>query len=551
MVFVSKTCAYRALSHQLHLLVWAFIGSPLAILQAQVAFETPLPIVLLETGGAPIPAEGKLSAWMKVIASDPGVLNRPTDAPNNYDGPIGIELRGSSSLDGSDKKPYAVETRDAMGQDSAVSLLGMPKESDWVFLAPFFDKTLIRDPLAYTLAARLMPWAPRTRFVEVLLNGRYQGVYIIVERIKRDKDRVNIERLEPTDIVGDAVTGGYIFKIDKTSGNQTESWGSHYPMGLGQGPHFYQFHHPKPSDLNAFQKAYLQNWTYRMEDALHGPRFADSLDGYPHYLDVASFIDYTVLNELGKNVDAYRLSTYFYKDRDSKDPRLHAGPIWDFNLAFANADYCDAQRIDDWALRIYGQCAGAPFFWARLWEDRAYRAKFRERWTQLRQGVLSDNNLVFLIDSLADVVRPAQARNFQRWDILGKYIWPNAFCCGTYDQHVDFMRRWVLARAHWIDGAMPSFYIGRYKRERYTTTLAFPNPCRERVVFRYYAPAGEPVHFRLFDLHGRAMGTLTDIPEFNDENREVTWEHGLNPGIYLYEVWFGDHKESEGKLVRI
>lgn len=519
-------------------------------LRAQVLLEaTPLPIVILDTKGKPIPKEGKMTAAMKIIHKGTGQLNRPGDPPNEYDGPIGIEWRGSSSLDLSDKKPYAVETRDAQGEDRPVPLLGMPKESDWVFIAPFSDKTLIRDPLAYELARRIMPWAPRTRFVEVLLNGDYQGVYILAERIKRDKNRVDIAKLTAQDTAGDALTGGYIFKLDKTSGTYTDGWFSKFRFSGNNGHPYYQYHYPKPDDLTLFQKIYLQNWVARFEDALYNIYFADTLRGYPQYIDVASFIDFSIVNELGKNVDGYKLSTFLHKNRDSEDPRLHAGPVWDFNLAFSNADYCSAAPYQGWNFRISSGCSVFAFWWPKLWEDRAYRRQFRDRWLALRAGVFSDDQLRHLVDSLVSEVQPAQARNFKRWDILQRYTWPNAFCCGPYEQHVRYLRDWLIARAHWMDEAMPEFYAGSYQSFRYFKTKISPNPSRDQLVFTYYARFGQSVTFRVFDMTGRYRHTLTDTPAFNDEPREKTWIHDLSPGVYFYEVWFGSEKESTGQFV--
>lgn len=526
-------------------------GMPLlARLQSQVVLTgTPLPLVLIDTKGASIPREGKMMAEMKVIYKGAGQMNHPDDPANEYDGFIGIELRGSSSLDLSDKKPYAVETREATGEDRPVALLGMPKESDWVFLAPWADKTFIRDPLAYELARRIMPWAPRTRFVEVLLNGQYQGVYIITERIKRDKNRVNIAKLGPEDNAGDALTGGYIFKLDKTSGTFSDGWSSQFQFVGRYGNPYYQYHYPEADDLSFVQKVYLQNWMARFEDALHNIYWADSLRGYPQYIDVTSFIDFTLINELGKNVDGYKLSTYLHKDRDSRDPRLHAGPVWDFNLAFGNADYCSAASYQEWNFRINSECSVFAFWWPKMWEDRAYRRQLRDRWQSLRAGPFSDAQLTQLVDSLAAVVAPAQARNYQQWDILKRYIWPEPFCCGTYEAHVRYLRDWLIARAHWMDQAMPFFYAGQYHAAQYDKTKIAPNPGRNALTFSYYAPYGQKVTFYIFDAAGRLRETLRDTPESNDEIKDKHWEHQLSPGVYFYEVWFGDQKESTGQFV--
>lgn len=169
-----------------------------------------LPIVIIDTYGQEIPDEPKILARMGIIDNGEGQRNHLHDPRNNYDGLIGIEVRGSTTR-WFPKKQYAVETRDHFGNDSTVSLLGFPPEEDWILYAPYSDKSLMRNVLAYKLSNDLGRYASRTRFCELVLNGSYEGVYVLMEKIKRDRNRVNISKLLPTDIAGDAVTGGYIW----------------------------------------------------------------------------------------------------------------------------------------------------------------------------------------------------------------------------------------------------------------------------------------------------------------------------------------------------
>ncbi|MEO0007124.1 MAG: hypothetical protein RJA20_1320, partial [Bacteroidota bacterium] len=255
---------------------------------AQVGFTSSnLPIVIINTNGQYIQDEPKITAQMQVIYNGPGVRNNLSDPPQHFNGLIGIEQRGSSSADLSDKKPYAVEIRDTEGNDMDFPLLGMPEESDWAFIAPYSDKTLLRDALIYELARRIMPWAPRTRFVELILNGKYEGVYTVTERIKRGNDRVDISKLEPEEISGNDLTGGYIVKIDKIEGTPSPNWVSPYPVAANAWQRtIWQLHYPNAEDAQPEQVNYIQSWITGFEAATFGPDFADPEKGFRKYVDV-------------------------------------------------------------------------------------------------------------------------------------------------------------------------------------------------------------------------------------------------------------------------
>jgi len=194
-----------------------------AKVESQVILDsTRLPLIIVETdGNRSIPDEPKIDASMRVIDNGSGNYNKPDDPANDYDGRIGIELRGSSSQFLFDKKNYGIETRTAANQDTSVSLLGLPVEEDWVFHGPFSDKTLMRNMLAFKLAESFDTYASKFKPFELILNGDYKGVYILMERVKRDNDRIDIARLEEDENSGDALTGGYIIKVDKFDGNNS------------------------------------------------------------------------------------------------------------------------------------------------------------------------------------------------------------------------------------------------------------------------------------------------------------------------------------------
>ena len=521
---------------------------------AQVNFSSSnLPIVLIGTNGQEIPEEPKITAQMQVLYNGPGIRNYLTDQPKDYNGLIGIERRGSTSDFFSDKKPYSIETRDTEGKDFDFPLLGMPAESDWALLAPYNDKSLVREALMYELAGKIMPWAPRMRFVELVLNGEYQGIYLAAEKIKRGKNRVDVRKLKSTDLAGDSLTGGYILKIDKTTGGGAANWVSLYPPFPGAWQNtLWQVHYPKLEDIKPAQWYYINNWIDSFEQVMYSNNFADTTFGYPKLIDVPSFVDFTLLNELAKNVDSYRLSTFFWKDRDDKDPRLHAGPIWDFNIALGNADYCDGQSTANWAIDFNNICGGDSwvnqFWWQKMWQDQQYRRQLKERWTELRVGTLSNTAVLHTLDSLTSMLQESQVRNFQRWPVLNTYLWPNPFCCGTYFEHTNYLRNWIQQRMTWIDNTAKTLYVGEYDDAKRFTTILSPNPSNGEVHFKMYLQHNNQVRIRIHNALGQYITYLDYDPELNGEN-EISWNNTLRPGFYFYAVWIDGRRESSGRFI--
>jgi len=289
-----------------------FLQSFIFTSSAQVNFTSSnLPIIIINTNGLTIPYDDpRIVVDMGVIYNEQGERNNISDPFNNYSGEISIEIRGASSS-GWSKKSYGIETQNDDGSNNNVSLLGMPEENDWILYASYYDRSFLRNVLTCKLANEMGWYASRTKYFEMVLNGEYHGVYILMEKIKRDKNRVDIGTLNPDEISGDDVTGGYIIKVDK------EGWkpgiDSEYPPFSGATQTIrYQFHYPDADDIVEEQVSYLSNFIGAFEYVMAGSNYADNLSGYPRYLNVESFADYYILNELSKNVDGYRLSAYLY-----------------------------------------------------------------------------------------------------------------------------------------------------------------------------------------------------------------------------------------------
>ena len=515
--------------------------------------QSNLPIVLIQTNGQAIVDEPKITATMGIIDNGPGQINRPTDPPNNYTGKVGIELRGSSSQFAYEKKAYDLELRDDDGEDRDAPLLGMPRESDWALISPLNDKSLLRDVLAYKLAAQSMAWAPRTRFCEVLLNGEYMGVYVLLETIKRDRDRVDVARLTETDLAGDSLTGGYILKMDKLDNAPGGDWVSDYPpIEGGWQQTWFQMHYPKPADAAPEQRAYIEKHLDAFEDVMAAwqPN-APGKPAYEDWIDVDSWVNCLLVNELSKNIDAYRLSSYFYKDRDDNNPYLRMGPVWDFNISFGIGDYCEGQPVAGWVKDFNQYCGGDSwvihFWWEKICRDSLFQQRVAARWKQLRGTTWTDERLRGCVDSLTGVVSQAQARNFQRWPVLGQYVWPNAYIGQTWQQEVDYLKSWLIQRAEWMDGNIET--VGPSALPPYPflwDARIFPNPITPGTQLTLeYSTGGlksDPT-FSLFDMTGRQVLTPQKLPK--GQRARANFPLQILPnGTYFYKI------ESLGKVLK-
>ena len=412
-----------------------------------------LPLIEINSVGA-IVDEPKVRSTMKITE----------DGEITYEGIAGIEIRGASSQM-FDKKSYGLETWDNNNEDINVSLMGMPEEEDWVLHGPYSDKSLIRNKLIYDLSSDIGRYASRTRFVELIINGDYKGVYVFMEKLKRDKNRIDISKLNPDENSGEDLTGGYILKIDKIAGNNLgegyndqNSFASNVPAPYaGGGEIRFLYEYPDAEDISTEQKAYIQQYLHDFEEALSSDDFRDPDAGYAAYIDIESFIDFFILNEISHNVDGYRLSTFMHKDKSGK---LNMGPIWDFNLAFGNADYCGGGNTNTWAYRFNERCPGdfwsVPFWWYRLLEDPYFVQELKTRWASYRGNVLSDQAVLARIASYQSEMQDVDAinRNFSKWSILGNYIWPNNFVGTTYTSERIYMEEWITDRLNWLDNAI-------------------------------------------------------------------------------------------------
>ena len=515
-----------------------------------------LPVIVINTSGKTIPDPYRIFVDMGIIYNGEGVRNHINDPFNHYDGKINIEIRGSSSQYFFSKKQYAIETQDSSGSNLNISLLDMPAENDWVLYGPYSDKSLIRNVLVYKLWNEIGRYASRTRFCELVINDDYLGVYVLMEKVKRDKNRVNISRLNPDEISGDNLTGGYIFKIDKEAGESYGGWYSPFPpFPQARTRLFYQYHYPKPDEIVPDQEDYIQKYIFDFELMMYTRKFADPIYGYPKFIDIDSFVDYVLISEFSKNVDSYRLSLFMYKDKDSIDPKLFIGPIWDFNLAFGNADYYEGYETEGWQLdHLHANWSfknndryQMPFWWYKLFHEPKFFNRLKSRWQKLGKTIFAPNSIFNTIDSLVVLLDESQQRNFQRWQILGKYIWPNAFIGQNYQEEVDYLKQWILDRIQWMDRtllgstAIESNRLWTLAPNDNSLSQNYPNPFNQITHIEYNLTKPGLVIITVNDVLGREIKTLV-CEEQQPGHYRIDWNgtdnigQSLSSGIYFYRL---------------
>lgn len=282
---------------------------------AQNFTDSNLPIVVIETDGhVSIPDEPKVLGTMKIIWHQDGSRNYLTDINNpeflNYDGRIGIEIRGSSSQMPA-KKPYGLETlKDDDITNNNVSLLGMPKENDWILNSLAFDQTGMRDVLSYELSEKLGQYASRRVYCEVVINDDYKGLYVFMEKIKADDNRVNIQKMDETCNSYPEVTGGYITKTDKTNGSDPVAWTMQsYVSGWWAASNDFIHHYPKPEDITNAQNNYIKRVFMNLA-TVAGNHNVSIGNGVPSIIDVSTFVDFMLIAEFSSNVRCLHLQHF-------------------------------------------------------------------------------------------------------------------------------------------------------------------------------------------------------------------------------------------------
>lgn len=408
-----------------------------------------LPIVFIDTKNKCLDQNvtEKIPATMSVLDA---ATNNVADSAKGTHYNIGIKVRGQSSAK-FPKPGYSVEIRDDKGEGMDVSMFGLPPADDWVFHGPYVDKSLMRNALAHWLFRQAGHYSPRTKHFDLYINGVYRGVYVLIEKIKRGKYRVNVSKLKETDISGDDVTGGYIWAFDKT-GTNTGGMGNEDINKEGfktaDGLNVIM-HYPKKENLQQQQQAYLKKYLEDLENLFKNGKNGS---GYENYVDMTSALDYVLHEEVTNNSDSYWCSFFLHKPKDSKGGKVTLGPAWDFNLAMSNGSQPEnggnnngGNNGFNWNMWGGGGMGGGgmgssgttgwqiestmktgmsglkiPNWLLGMWKDSHYQSELKKRWAELRSGVWHSKTMDVYLDSMKTYLTKAADRNFKRWPNLGQ-----------------------------------------------------------------------------------------------------------------------------------
>lgn len=499
-----------------------------------------IPLICIETNGKTIIDGPKITADMKIIHNGNGFMNHVSDSGNVYSGKIGIKIRGSSSA-GFPQKSYRIETRDSSGENRNVSLLNMPSENDWLLISNYYDRSFVRNFLSHEIFRGMGHYSPRVRFCEVVLSGEYRGVYLLMEMIKVDKGRVDIAKLRSYENSGDDLTGGYLIKNDHYEQDGIDSWSVHFPAieekNWDPVEARFVYVYPDWDSITLEQKAYIQDFIETSKNVLYGDEFKDPINGYYAYFDLRSFIDYFIVSEISRNGDAYKKSRFFFKDKESKDGLLRAGPPWDFDWAWKNLFFQPDDGsgwVHDYEAYGYGDVQPVRYM-NQMMQDAYFSNEIYNRYFSLRQRVLHYDTLSHKIDSIADYLSNAQARNFEQWDILNdKTGDPDSHVPESYEDEIDYLKGWILERLTWLDNNMQKFQIDdntsiSTDESPFFFIRIFPNPAYGQM----YIESNEPIDkIEVITLDGNVL-----ISDVSDGKQSYSINvRSLNSGIYLVRI---------------
>ncbi|MCU0788435.1 MAG: CotH kinase family protein, partial [Verrucomicrobia bacterium] len=418
------------------------------------AFASEIPVVVIDNfGQGEVPAPDSVTrqpAQLMIFEPVNGVCSL-TNAPQ-VASRAGLKRRGESTLRSTASKPnIAVETWGEVDEEGqSIQPLGMPADSDWILYAPWtIDTAIIRNPFIYEVSNEAGQYAVRTRFVEVFLNyddaggsisesDDYYGVYVLMEKIKRGPDRVDVAELTDSMNTEPDISGGYIWKRDKIESlsdpDNFAAAGQTIPTQVGG--RGFQYDDPSGTELTDTQKGWFTNHL----NAIH----AEVPNGnYESSIDVRSFVDHHILNVFANNADGLSASTFYHKDRNGL---VRMGPIWDFDRSMGCDNDARASDPEVWSLAtdpLFFFHSTGPLWFSSLSYDPEFWIVWTDRWQAMREGPLSDAAMVARIEGYRTEITNAAIRNYTRWSgVLSASEWSGK---------VDVMKNHVLTRAGWID----------------------------------------------------------------------------------------------------
>lgn len=418
---------------------------------------THLPLVVIDTDGEDIPGKGirnkegknigftKASDGSDRIVADMSVIDNETQNNHISDSPdvtsdVIIHVRGNSSRY-FDKSSYRIELVDQNGENNPQELMGMSAHHEWALHGPYLDKSLIRNYMWYNIAGECMEYAPNVRFCELVINGEYQGLYLLTELVEAGKEG---SRLNLDVDAKDNTYSGYLLRLDRYD-DSTEDWlkslttytyRNDIDLKL-------EIEYPGPSKLTSEMKKSIKDDFSKFEKALYSYDYDSKKYGYKTYIDDMSFVDYFIIGEFTTNYDAGAYSTYIYKDTSGKFKTC----VWDFNNSCDN--YQEVSTMDVQHFEMHNR-----LWYVMLTKDEDFIENIISRYRQLREGVLSEEYLMQYIDDTIEYLGPAIERNFKKWgdsfdddDLLS----PEERNIHSYEEAVAQLKNFIKERGDWMD----------------------------------------------------------------------------------------------------
>ena len=353
--------------------------------------DTGLPVVIIDTQGG-----------MAVASKDtyvPGTVR--IQGVGDWEGlaETGCEIRGRGNTTWYwPKKPYLLKLNEKQ------HIFGMHKHKRWVLLANFMDRTLMRNLVSMKVASMTrLAWTPGCVPVELVLNGRHMGSYLLIEQVRVDNHRVAVTEMTPEDNAGDAVTGGYLLELDFHYDNpvqwidpngHNQQWGNGIPFGVK---------YPDSEEITLQQLAYIKNYVAEAANTLYGKDFLNPETGYAKYIDVDSFIDYWIVFEvMGNHELGNPGSVFMHKDRGGK---LVAGPCWDFDWGVLSYNTSPQART--------GLVNRKAIWYERLMQDPAFKSRLKSRFEELLPQL---ETIPDYMDECEKLLTASAALNFRMWN---------------------------------------------------------------------------------------------------------------------------------------
>jgi len=492
------------------------------------ADSTQLPYIVIETNEFGV-YDSSVIASMGIINNSSKQFNRLSDNFTDYDGRIRLKLHGTYSLR-FPKKSLRIELQDSTGDNNNVPVIGLPEENDFILYAPFQDKTLIKNVFTYNLGRKMGYYAPRTRFCELVLNGSDLGLHVLTEKIKRDRNRVNIRELDSNDISGISLTGGYILE---------------YNLGL-------EIIYPNTKNITPEQKNYISSYIDKCESLIQNIDNCSTENEYKNYIDINSLADYYIINELSLNFDAFSKSWYMYKDNDAVDGRLKYGPFWDYDVAW---NYYLGQRVEGW-----WRYDSPILSFGSILRDTAFVHLLIDKWNNYRAGILSNEAIFGLIDSLTTAIAPAIDRNYQIWPVI-QYTEYGNYVGLKYKDWLDEMKTWIEGRLLWIDENIGDFDYNpicyssyndyRLNNNGMEVINCYPNPFIDELNLKLYAASPGDINISIYDLTGIEL--YSECFSVTDGNNQIKMniDNKIAPGFYTLIIIKGNELVHTQKIIKV